>query len=279
MSRRGRPPLSQHFLHDRAIAARIASSIQAPGNAAVLEIGPGEGALTEHLIDRGWDVTAVEIDRHMIDTLTRRFGGDRLRIIRADVLDVVLEPRAQGSWYVIGNLPYAITSPVVFHMIDQIDAARIAELVFMVQREVALRMVAGPGGKQRGALSIGVQVVCDAEILFDVEPGAFRPPPRVRSSVVRLSPHNRWRLGEERRRRLRGLVRSLFQHRRKQIGTALRLVSGGALGEPIREEIGEEIGLELSRRPETLTLEEWLDLDAAVGSRFPHFPRSITDSV
>lgn len=264
MNPRGRPPLSQHFLHDRTTAGRIAEALRAPEGARVLEIGPGGGALTEHLLEREWHVTAVELDEELADALEARWGERAdLEVVRRDVLD--FEPDSgSGPWWVIGNLPYAITSPTIFHVLGWVEPAGIREIVFMVQREVADRLAAEPGTKAFGALTVGVRMEADVERLFDVRPGSFSPPPDVVSSVVRLVPHERWDLDPGEKERLRTLVRALFSTRRKQIQKGLRVAPGLALDREAAGRVEEETGLDLRRRPETLDLEEWVSLERAV---------------
>ncbi|MFN2421796.1 MAG: 16S rRNA (adenine(1518)-N(6)/adenine(1519)-N(6))-dimethyltransferase RsmA [Gemmatimonadota bacterium] len=262
--RRRHPPLSQHFLHDRRIAAHIADLVRAPPGARVLEIGPGEGALTEHLIERGWRVMAVELDHGLFQRLAERWR-DRpdVEIAHGDALVLTL-PKGSGPWWVVGNLPYAITSPLVFHLLDQVGRGPIAEMVFMVQKEVAARLTARPGTKTYGALTVGVTLVADVETVLEVGPGSFRPPPRVRSAVVRLTPHRRWPLSARRRARLRAMVQALFGQRRKQLQKSLRTLEPWKLGPRTVQEVMTRAAIDPSRRPETLAVEDWIRLDAAL---------------
>lgn len=247
------------------MAARVAAALRAPPGAEVLEIGPGKGALTEHLLANNWSITAVEIDQALVAELASRWGGEsRLRVVRADILEYRLEPASSGNWYVIGNVPYAITSPIVFHLLDQAPSAAIAELVLMVQREVADRLVAEPGSKRNGALTVGVKLVADAEVLFHVGAGAFRPAPGVQSSVVRLTPHDRWGLDAARRQRIRTLVRELFARRRKQLQKSLRTATPWKLTAAEVTTLADTTQIDLSRRPETLDIEEWLALERSL---------------
>ncbi len=247
------------------MAARIAAALRAAPGADVLEIGPGQGALTEHLLANNWRVTAVEVDQALVAELASKWGGEsRLQVVRADILEYRLEPASSGNWYVIGNVPYAITSPIVFHLLDQVPSARIVELVLMVQREVAERLVAEPGSKQNGALTVGVKLVADAEALFHVRAGAFRPPPSVQSTVVRLTPHDRWGLDAARRQRVRSLVRELFARRRKQLQKSLRTAPRWKLTLAEVAAIADTTQIDLSRRPETLDIDEWLALERSL---------------
>lgn len=265
------PRLSQHFLHDRNIAGRIAEAIPAPRGSRVIEIGPGRGALTGPLLERGFRVRAIELDRTLAAELRERWGDrDEFELIEGDALDVNLIEASEGDpLWIVGNLPYAITSPLLFHVLDQVRRARIAGMVFMVQREVAERLAAGPGTKAYGALTLGVGFVADVEPLFDVGPGAFRPPPAVISTVVRLTPHDRFGLDAGRRERLRLLVRALFGQRRKQIQKSLRTLSGWTLDRGEVDRVAALSGLDLARRPETLSPIEFLALEEALGAVAP----------
>ncbi|HUF89158.1 MAG TPA: 16S rRNA (adenine(1518)-N(6)/adenine(1519)-N(6))-dimethyltransferase RsmA [Gemmatimonadota bacterium] len=280
------PRLSQHFLHDRGVAARIVDSIGAPPGARIVEIGPGRGALTEPLLARGYRVLAIELDPELAASLRRRWPeGSPLTVVVGDALEVPLP--AGGSpdpAWVVGNLPYAVTSPLLFRILEQVEVAAVRDMVFMIQREVAERLAADPGTKAYGALTVGVRLLADVEILFEVGSGAFQPPPAVVSTVVRLTPHDRFGLSAARRERVRSLVRDLFTQRRKQIQKSLRTLDEWGLDPAGVEEVARRTGLDLSRRPETLTPEEFLTLEAelvfstpegvAGGEGAPRDPRS-----
>ena len=274
------PRLSQHFLHDRKVAARIADAVRAPRGGRVVEIGPGRGALTGPLLERGLRVRAIELDRGLAAELRLRWGNrDEFELVEGDALDVdLIGPSGEeGRVWVAGNLPYAVTSPLLFRVLDEAARGRIAEGVFMVQREVADRIAAEPGTRAYGALTVGVLLVADVESLFDVGPGAFRPPPAVTSTVVRMTPHDRFGLDPARRERLRRLVQALFGQRRKQLQKSLRGLAAGARDREAIVRVSEVSGLDLARRPETLSPAEFLALDAALaeaglfhtGGRFP----------
>lgn len=257
----GRPRLSQHFLHDQRTARRIAASLRAPAGARVLEIGPGQGALTGPLLERGWRVTAVEMDEELAGKLELRWPDRELTVVRADILAYELE--GGEPWYVIGNLPYAITSPIVFHLLEEAGRVEVREIVIMVQKEVAERLAAAPGSKAYGALTVGVRLAAGVEILFDVGPGQFRPPPKVRSTVVRIIPVGPAGLEEEHRKRMRDLVRTAFGQRRKQLRNSLKEEPWSLAGER-GTRVQDRTGIDLTRRPETLSVDEWLRLDEAL---------------
>jgi 16S rRNA (adenine1518-N6/adenine1519-N6)-dimethyltransferase len=264
------PRLSQHFLHDRSVAARIAAAVLAPEGSLVVEIGPGRGALTEPLLERGFRVLAIELDRGLAGALRERWGErEGFDLVEGDALSVELPDDGAGRLWVVGNLPYAITSPILFRVLEQVDRSGIAGMVFMIQREVAERLAARPGTKDYGALTVGVRLAADVERLFDVGPGAFRPPPAVVSTVVRITPHDRYRLTPERRERLRALVRDLFGQRRKQIQKSLRTLPGRALDPAVLGRVAERSGLDLTARAETLSPEGFLALDSALEALAP----------
>lgn len=257
-----KPRLSQHFLAHSPTAARIADALGAPAGARVLEIGPGRGALTRHLLERGWDVTAVELDASLAAELETRWGQrPDFHLVLGDALEFALPA---GRTWVIGNLPYAIATPLLFRLLEPPLDAVVAEIVVMVQREVAERLAAAPGTKARGALTVGVRLAADVERLFDVPPGRFRPPPDVTSSVVRLTPRERPGVDAPRRARLRGLVQGLFGQRRKQVQKILRTLPPWELDPEAIGRVAAVSGFDLARRPETLTIEEWLKLDEAL---------------
>lgn len=232
-----------------------------------MEIGPGRGALTSPLLDRGFRVLAIELDRMLAAGLRERWGGrDGFELIEGDALEVSLPERTGNDpLWVVGNLPYAITSPLLFRVLDQVERARIAGMVFMVQREVAERLAATPGTKAYGALTVGVGLVVEVERLFDVGPGAFRPPPEIVSTVVRMAPHDRFHLDAARRQRVRALVQTLFSLRRKQIQKSLRSWAGWSLDREGVERVAKHSGIDLARRPETLSPAEFLALEKALG--------------
>lgn len=213
----------QHFLHERGVIERIVAAIAPRPGDHIVEIGPGEGALTLPLLRAAGTLTAIELDGDLIDPLRARASGmGRLEIIHADVLDTDLTTLAAGGRLrLAGNLPYYVSSPILFHCLDHADA--IADMHFMLQREVVERMAAAPGGKVYGRLSVMLQLACRVEPLLRVAPGAFRPPPRVDSAVVRLVP-----LAAAQRPdpalapAVDMVVRAAFGQRRKTLANALR---------------------------------------------------------
>ena len=221
MSHIPRKRFGQHFLHDQGILRKIVLAIAPKPDDNVVEIGPGEGALTLPLLRELGHMTAIELDRDLVPRLRAAAEGvGELDIVNADVLTVDFATLAtKGPLRIVGNLPYNISSPILFHCIESIDAIR--DMHFMLQREVVDRMAAAPGSKVYGRLSVMLQLVCGVDPLLGVPPGAFRPPPKVDSAVVRLTP----RPSEERRfadpALLARIVKAAFGQRRKTLSNAL----------------------------------------------------------
>jgi 16S rRNA (adenine1518-N6/adenine1519-N6)-dimethyltransferase len=198
-----------------------------PGDHLV-EIGPGQGAITFPLLDRHGELTVIEFDRDLIFPLTdgARAHGT-LEVIHRDVLTVDFTALAnEDKIRLVGNLPYNLSSPILFHALDH--AAVIRDMHFMLQKEVVDRMAAGPGSKVFGRLSVMLQAYCQVIALFDVPPGAFRPPPKVDSAVVRMIPHAPDKIGIVDHALFARVVRDAFGQRRKTLRNALSQVCDGA---------------------------------------------------
>jgi len=260
--------LSQNFLVDANIQRKIVAALPLEGITRIVEVGPGRGALTEHLLELGLPLTVVEKDRRLAERWrTRAQTVAHLKLVEGDATEVALaELGDPASIAVIGNLPYHITTPLVFHLLQR---PRPAHLVIMVQREVADRMVAPAGTSGYGALSVGVQIVADAEVLFGVPSTVFRPRPRVESAVVRLTPHAPPRVEGDDELACRVVVRAAFGWRRKQLAKILRDHPDLALGADGAYAVLEELGLEASARPETLDPPDFVRLGRAIRSRAP----------
>ena len=185
-----RKRFGQNFLHDTNVIRRIAACIAPTAGQRVLEIGPGQGALTQPLLDSGAQVTAIEIDRDLAAALRSRYANTPLFILHAmDALKLDLTAISEGShlpWRVVGNLPYNISTPLLFHLLGQRQC--IADMHFMLQKEVVDRLIAEPNTADYGRLSVMAQYYCDVVHAFDVSPGAFFPVPKVMSAIVRLVP-------------------------------------------------------------------------------------------
>ena len=186
---RPRKRFGQHFLHDPQVISRIIAAICPQPGARLVEIGPGLGALTRPLLQAAGELEVVELDRDLLEPLQSRCAGlGTLRIHQADALQFDFAAlRGDGpKLRVAGNLPYNISTPLLFHLLDQ--AEHLHDLHFMLQQEVVKRLAAGPGDDAYGRLSVMVQYRCRVEALFNVGPGAFQPPPKVWSAVVRMVP-------------------------------------------------------------------------------------------
>ncbi|GAB2587527.1 16S rRNA (adenine(1518)-N(6)/adenine(1519)-N(6))-dimethyltransferase RsmA [Dyella jejuensis] len=225
MSARPKKSFGQHFLHERRYIERIVSAVAPGPDDFLVEIGPGEGALTFPLLAAAGRLTAIELDTDLIPNLQSRAASiGELAIVHADVLTVDFTAMAHQQGVsrlrIAGNLPYYISSPILFHCVDH--AAAIADMHFMLQKEVVDRMAAEPGSKVYGRLSVMLQLACRVEPLFDVPPGAFRPPPKVDSSVVRLIPLSSDARHDADPVRLHAVVKAAFAQRRKTLGNALK---------------------------------------------------------
>lgn len=218
--------LGQHFLHERGIIDKIVQAVDPKPGDRLVEIGPGQGAITFPLLDRHGELTVIEFDRDLIFPLTEaaRAHGT-LEVIHRDVLTVDFSAIARnsgsgdGQIRLVGNLPYNLSSPILFHALDH--AAAIRDMVFMLQKEVVDRMAAGPGSKVYGRLGVMLQAYCQVTALFDVPPGAFRPPPKVDSAVVRLVPRAADTIGIADPQVFSSVVRDAFGQRRKTLRNAL----------------------------------------------------------
>ena len=254
--------LGQHFLRDQRSIHRIIEALAPKPNETIVEIGPGTGALTSVLVERAGRLIAVEFDNKLTPLLNERFGGlANFRLVVADALtvDFCAEILPARSARLVANLPYNISTAILQRLIAQ--RACLEEMVLMLQREVVERVLAPPGTSDRGFISVLVEAYCEAEKLFDVAPGAFRPPPKVWSSVMRLRFRPRINTEVADDALLWQVVSAGFAQKRKTILNNLRNASG-RLQEILKRNGGASIVLckanvELQRRAETLTLEEW----------------------
>jgi 16S rRNA (adenine1518-N6/adenine1519-N6)-dimethyltransferase len=219
---RARKRFGQHFLHDPAIIGRIIAAIDPNPADRMLEIGPGLGAITMPLLGRLGELHAVEIDRDAIRHLQAASAGyGVLRIHEGDALEFDLrQASADGRLRIVGNLPYNISTPLLFHLIEQRE--QILDMHFMLQKEVVDRMAASPGADEYGRLTVMLAPWLRVEPLFDIGPGAFRPPPRVHSTFVRLRPHATPPLQLDHPDRYAAVVAAAFSQRRKTLRNALR---------------------------------------------------------
>jgi len=247
----------QHFLHDRGIVQRILDAFDPQPDETLAEIGPGPGALTRPLLERCKTLHVIELDRDLAARLRAEFPPEQLVVHEADALkfDFCSLVPSGGRLRVIGNLPYNISTPLLFHLLEQQHC--IGDMLFMLQKEVVDRMAAAPGCKDYGRLSVMLQWQLRVEKLFDVRPGAFTPPPKVDSSVVRLVPHAVPPAQVRDADAFAHVVRAAFAQRRKTLRNNLKGL--------MTPETLESLGIDPQRRAETLTLVEF----AAVANALP----------
>ena len=221
---RARKRFGQHFLHDRNVIERILRAIDAHPGERLLEIGPGRGALTWPLLERCGRLTVVELDRDLAPLLREQAGGrGELEVINADILAFDLAGIAdERKFRLVGNLPYNISTPLMFHLLE--SAGLIQDMHFMVQKEVAQRIVAGCGDSSYGRLSVMLQARCQCHYLFDVAPTCFQPPPKVDSTVIRLLPREQPLIEADSAENFALVVQAAFGQRRKTITNSLKSI-------------------------------------------------------
>jgi 16S rRNA (adenine1518-N6/adenine1519-N6)-dimethyltransferase len=271
---RAKKSLGQNFLVEESYARRVVEALGPRAGETVVEIGPGRGALTGRLVGQAGRVVAVEFDRELAAYLRGRFAAaGNFELIEADALEVdfcgAVAPAASAR--VVANLPYNISTAVLQRLVAQRRC--LPEMILMLQREVVERVTAPPGSSERGFLSVVVQAHCEAEALFDVPPGAFRPVPKVWSTVARLRARERVELGGAGEEFFRGVVSAGFAQRRKTILNNLR-AAPAKLRARVEAAGGERAaldgaGVEPQRRAETLTLEEWAALTRVLAGGGP----------
>ncbi|CAN5845093.1 16S rRNA (adenine(1518)-N(6)/adenine(1519)-N(6))-dimethyltransferaseRsmA [soil metagenome] len=256
---RAKKSLGQNFLVDQNLQKKIVQALDPGPDDHVLEIGPGPGALTRHLAPLVRLLTLVELDDQLAQRLEREYASNpTVQVIHSDILDVSLDELSTSprSLKVIGNIPYNITTPILFSLLERRE--RPARIVLMVQREVAERVVAPPGSKTYGALSVGVQAVAHVERVLDVSRNAFRPVPDVESTVIRIEPFNPPLLAPELETALRSLTRSAFGQRRKQFQRILR--DAYELSHDQIAALETQTGFDLRQRPETFAPQDFIRL-------------------
>ncbi|HKJ95513.1 MAG TPA: 16S rRNA (adenine(1518)-N(6)/adenine(1519)-N(6))-dimethyltransferase RsmA [Gammaproteobacteria bacterium] len=251
MTHRPRKRFGQNFLHDPTVIERMLTAIAPARGEDFVEIGPGRGALTTPLAEAVGRLTVIELDRDLAGALA---GDARLRVIQADALSVALDELRAGEppLRVVGNLPYNISTPLLFHVSAFPDA--VGDMHFLLQKEVVERMAAGPGSHAYGRLSVMIQLRCAVEALFDVPARAFHPAPKITSRFVRLVPHATPPVRVRDEHLFAMLVARAFSQRRKTLRNSLRGLLTAA-------EI-EAAGVDPMQRPERLSLQEFADLAA-----------------
>ncbi|ABR46377.1 dimethyladenosine transferase [Alkaliphilus metalliredigens QYMF] len=262
--------LGQNFLIDQNILEDIVDGADIQPDDCVIEIGPGIGTLTQFIAEKAHKVVAIEIDRNLIPILKHTLADyQNVEVINQDVLKVDLHQLIADKFEgkpvkVIANLPYYVTTPIVMRFLE--EKVPVDSLVIMIQKEVAVRMQAGPGTKDYGALSIAVQYYCNPEILLKVPPSVFIPQPKVESIVIKLQVYPEPKVKVERDDLMFALVKDAFGKRRK---TLLNALSSGLLQlskEIVRESL-EAANIDENRRGETLTIEEYATLTKEVAAR------------
>ncbi|MEP2667587.1 MAG: 16S rRNA (adenine(1518)-N(6)/adenine(1519)-N(6))-dimethyltransferase RsmA [Cyclobacteriaceae bacterium] len=216
---RPKKSLGQHFLKDQNIAMQIVEALQVDDKKPVVEIGPGTGVLTQYLMKKDIDLKLAEIDRDSVAYLKKHFPNLKDNLIEGDVLKMDWNDFADGSFHVIGNFPYNISSQIFFKVLEHRD--KVDQVVGMLQKEVAERIASDKGNKVYGILSVLLQAYYDIELLFKVPPDVFYPPPKVMSAVIRLKRNNVERLDCD-EKKFKAVVKQGFQNRRKTLRNALK---------------------------------------------------------
>lgn len=253
MTHTPRKRFGQNFLHDHSIIYNIISSIRAKPDQHWVEIGPGQGALTEPLLKEGVRLEVVELDRDLVVLLREKFKQyPNLQIHSADALRFDFSALADGDnkLRVIGNLPYNISTPLMFHLLD--NAYCIEDMHFMLQKEVVDRICALPGSKKYGRLSVMMQYYCATELLFEVPPESFDPAPQVMSAIVRLIPHHQPSVEVNDLAKLNRVVTQAFSQRRKTLRNSLKKL--------VAEEDIVALGIDPTLRAESISLAEFARL-------------------
>ncbi|MFA7141058.1 MAG: 16S rRNA (adenine(1518)-N(6)/adenine(1519)-N(6))-dimethyltransferase RsmA [Proteiniphilum sp.] len=246
---RAKKSLGQHFLKDEGIAHRIAETLDRFPTLPLLEVGPGTGMLTRFLLEQGRDLTVVEIDRESVAYLKEHFPALHGHILEQDFLHMDFSAHFSGSFCIIGNYPYNISSQIFFKLLDNRESVPCC--AGMIQKEVAERMTASPGSKTYGILSVLLQTWYDIEYLFTVNEHAFIPPPKVKSAVVRLTRNKRKQLGCN-EKLFKTVVKTSFNQRRKMLRNSIRSL--------LSEESPLPDDPMLTKRPEQLSIEQFEQL-------------------
>lgn len=259
---RARKALGQNFLVDRNVLARIADIVEIGPDDRILEVGPGKGALTEMLARGCGRLVAVELDTRLVPVLRQAFRDNpRVEIVHGDILEIdlqeLLASEGGARWKVAANLPYNISTPVLFAFLDNRDL--FSRLVLMLQKEVGDRLAASPGTKDYGVLSVLFQLHFDVTRELIVRPGSFHPVPKVDSAVLSFVPLETPRVPVGDEQFFRRLVKGAFSMRRKTLWNCLKGANLGLPGEQLSEALA-RCGIEPGRRGETLSLEEFAAL-------------------
>ena len=248
-----RKRFGQHFLHDNAIIQRIIATLAPKANEHLVEIGPGLGALTLPLLKKTKGLDVIELDRDLIPQLKEKSHDiGELTIYSADALTFDFASIKKDERYlrIFGNLPYNISTPLIFHLLH--FAPIVSDMLFMLQKEVAERMAANANDEHYGRLSVMVQYHCEVDIAFDVPPSAFYPPPKVDSSIVRLTPYRNYPHCAHDYPLFESIVRHAFGQRRKTLRNSLKTI--------IEDDAWAAISIPSTLRPENLTVNDFIEI-------------------
>ncbi len=252
MSHQARKRFGQNFLHDKNVIQRIVSAVNPQPGDRLVEIGPGQGAITRHLLDASGELVVIELDRDLVEPLSRHCGTHgRLQIYNEDALRFDFATLATDTPIrLVGNLPYNISTPLLFHLLNY--AGQIQDMFFMLQNEVVDRLAAQPNSRDYGRLSVMMQTRCHVNKLFTIGPGAFSPAPRVDSAFVQLIPHSKPLVRIDNPAFFEKLVKQAFAQRRKTLRNNLRLMAD--------THVLQAVGIDPGQRAETLSIEQFARL-------------------
>jgi len=257
MNHRARKRFGQNFLHDPGIVDKIVRAVAPGEDDHLVEIGPGQGAITEHLLAMAGRLDAIELDRYLVRILGQKYGDRKgFHLHSADALkfDFCSLTANGGKLRIVGNLPYNISTPLLFHLLEK--ASCLEDMHFMLQKEVVERMVAGPGSKTYGRLSVMLQARCQVRMLFTIGPGAFQPAPKVDSAFVRLIPREKPPIDINNPDVFAQVVSRAFSQRRKTLGNTLKTL--------MPPKMILECGIDPVVRAEQLSVEDFIRLSNAL---------------
>jgi 16S rRNA (adenine1518-N6/adenine1519-N6)-dimethyltransferase len=257
-----RKRFGQNFLHDHSVISNILASLQIKPSEHWVEIGPGQGALTTSLLEKNIKLDVVELDRDLVSLLKNKFkDSPQLNIHSADALKFDFSSLADqgGKLRIVGNLPYNISTPLLFHLLE--NASTIADMHFMLQKEVVDRICAAPGSKKYGRLSVMMQYCCVAECLFDVYPVSFDPVPKVMSAIIKLTPHLEPPVQVNDEAIFKKVVTQAFSQRRKTLRNCLKTL--------IDEDKICALGINPAARSETLSLDDFANISNRISENQP----------
>jgi 16S rRNA (adenine1518-N6/adenine1519-N6)-dimethyltransferase len=252
-----RKRFGQNFLHDQNAIEKIIDAISPCKEHHIVEIGPGYGALTNPLFKSGAKLDCVEIDQDLAKFIDHKFGNSKnFQVFQEDILkfDLALLSKKEQTLRIVGNLPYNISTPVIFHLLK--NHRLIADMIFMLQLEVIQRMSSNVGDKNYGRLSLMAQYYCEVEHLFNVPSSSFTPKPKVVSAIVRLKPHQKFPVKAKDPGCLQNVIRTAFNQRRKTLKNSLKTV--------VSNSILDKLPIDTNLRPENLTLKDYVTISDAI---------------